>query len=534
MFYRARRAGLLSEPHLLDRRINETVVQAVLEELQNLLLDTEKLKDRYKLRLSANPSAKRPGVDERIVESILSGGISNDTRRYILHEAGFIQGQNHFPRRLWWAFVDKSKFVDYVTQIRSFVQDLWRLLDPLRQDEMAASVQMVLSHIVGVSNKVDELRSLQDTLQLPSFIPGSSGDTSQKSALASAAEIKAITLNGESIPRETCSSSLNQSDNFNNNPSQDTQSLHLLNHQLRECVPIKGSPDVATGKYDGRTVLVEWKTLPIHSINKIMMRVRHLALLLSAPKHTSFRSLRCKGIVHETDSSRIAFVFEIPEEENFQPPRPLRTMFGCSPSVADRVQLALKITESVRQFHTAGWLHKDLRSENILLWSPGDLAFSCPVLSGFAFARLDSPSELSEQPSADPQRDIYRHPEAMGDPSMSFTAAKDIYALGTILLEIGEWRSLRSLVERVVDVTAHDVALSQLAKIRPHLLDDGPKGGLATLRFRMGDIFARVTQMMISGSIPESLSLADEAGMSDIVRPNILDVAVRELGRCVI
>ncbi|KAL8804433.1 MAG: hypothetical protein Q9182_002538 [Xanthomendoza sp. 2 TL-2023] len=359
-----------------------------------------------------------------IVESILSGGISNDTRRYILYEAGFVQGQNHFPRRLRWAFVDKSKFVDYVTQIRSFVQELWRLLDPLRHNEMAAGVQMVLSHIVATSDKVDELRSLQDTLQHPSLIPGSSGDTSQKSALASAAEIKAITLRNEIIPSDIRSSRLYQSDDFSNNPRPDSQSLHLLNHQLRECVPIKGNPDVATGKYDDTTVLVEWKTLPIHAINKIMMRVRHLALLLSAPTHISFRSLRCKGIVHETESSRIAFVFELPEEENFQPPRPLRTMFGGSPSVADRVQLALKITESVRRFHTAGWLHKNLRSENILLWSPGHLGFSCPVLAGFAFARLDSPSELSEQPSTDPQRDIYRHPEAMGDASTLFSAAK--------------------------------------------------------------------------------------------------------------
>lgn len=54
----------------------------------------------------------------------------------------------------------------------------------------------------------------------------------------------------------------------------------------------------------------------------------------------------------------------------------------------------------------------------------------------------------------------------MGEPSTSFTAAKDIYALGTILLEIGEWRSLRGLVEMVVHVSKSDVALIQPAKIR--------------------------------------------------------------------
>lgn len=131
-----------------------------------------------------------------------------------------------------------------------------------------------------------------------------------------------------------------------------------------------------------------------------------------------------------------------------------------------------------------------------------------------------------------------------GEPSASFTAAKDIYALGTILLEIGEWRSLKSLVEKVVNVGRPDVALAQLAKVRPFLLDDGPKGGLATLKFRMGDVYASVTRMMISGELPEQVHNVPERqdGKSesypgpsgDIFVPNILDVAVRELSRCII
>jgi len=60
------------------------------------------------------------------------------------------------------------------------------------------------------------------------------------------------------------------------------------------------------------------------------------------------------------------------------------------------------------------------------------------MLAGLAFSCLDLSFEISEQPSADPKRDIYRHPEAMGEPSASFSAAKDFYALGIILLE--NWR----------------------------------------------------------------------------------------------
>lgn len=89
-----------------------------------------------------------------------------------------------------------------------------------------------------------------------------------------------------------------------------------------------------------------------------------------------------------------------------------------------------------------------------------------------------------------------------------------------------------------------DVALIQLAKIKPFLLDDGPKGGLATLKFRMGDIYTSVTKMMISGDVPrqafEVLRRRREKHQSypnpsgEIFEPNLLDFAVRELSRCLI
>ena len=198
--------------------------------------------------------------------------------------------------------------------------------------------------------------------------------------------------------------------------------------------------------------------------------------------------------------------------------------------MTDRLKLALRITQSVRYFHMAGWLHKNLRSENVIIFSPFSLAY--PTLAGFTYSRQDSLSEISEQPSADPQREIYRHPDAMGEPTESFSVTKDVYALGTILLEIGEWRSLKSLVEKVVDVVRSDVTLVQLAKIQPFLLNESAKGGLATLTFRMGDIYAAVTKMMRSGEIPRVIAVGKDEGQ--VFAPNVLDVAVRELGRCIV
>lgn len=527
----ARRAGLLSESNELDRRLNPTVVEAVLRELENLLLDTDKLKKRYKLGLQAADDDASP----QPAAGVLAAAISDDARRDILLRARLIQDRNAFPRRLRWATIDKSKFEDYVSQIRVFVQELWRLLDPLRQDEMASGLQMVLSHVVSMSHRVEDLHALKDALQHSSMISGSTNFGSESASLASVATIKAIGIEMGAAPSQTYpkSSSLHTHQN-----QQRKAAVKLMSSNIRDFVPVKGNADMGMASYEGEVVFVEWKELPVYSRSKIMGRVQDLATLLAAPKHPSFRSLKCKGIASDAHTSKIACIFEWPLASAPQLPRPLRTVFGSSPSVTERLKLALSVTESVRFFHMAGWLHKDLRSENILLFPSKEVNASAvpslkfPILAGFTFSRLNSSSEISEQPSADPQRDIYRHPEAMGEPSESFSAAKDVYALGTILLEIGEWRSLRNLVERVVDVGKGDISLLQLAKIQPFLLDGSTKGGLATLRFRMGDIYAAVTKMMLSGEVPQSPAMTKEEGQ--IFAPDILDVAVRELSRCVI
>ena len=88
----ARRAGLLSGTYELDRRLNAVVVQAVLKELESLLVDTEKLKSRYKLGLQAVAfSSHAPSEPVPVTGGILSHVISEDVRRDILWRARLVQ-----------------------------------------------------------------------------------------------------------------------------------------------------------------------------------------------------------------------------------------------------------------------------------------------------------------------------------------------------------------------------------------------------------------------------------------------------------
>ena len=542
----ARSAGLLSQHGKLDIRLNETVVHATLKELQDLLLNTEKLKTRYKLGLVAVSSTTQDDVDRTAspaAHSILSQAISDDLRGDIMYRAQLIHSRNSFPQRLWWAAVDKTKFEELIERVKSFIRELWYLLDPIRQSDVSQSLRLVLSHVIAMSEKVDELSSLHETLLGSSntLVTSLSMPNNTRELLASAAEVKKIQMDIDLAEEHDKSTFFNTAMHQRLGLAPPSSLLSCNTDHINQYKQMKNNPDLGTATYAGYKdgqIFVEWKSLPIHFRSKVIERAEDLASLLSAPKHPDFRSLQCIGIARDNDAGKIAFIFKTPPSNASQLPRSLRYLFGLSPSVTERVRLALQITQSVKYFHTAGWLHKNLRSENVLFWHnntslSGTISpLMDPVLVGFTFSRQDSPSQISEQPSSDPQRDIYRHPDAMGEPSVSFTAAKDIYALGTVLLEIGEWRSLRSLVEKVVDVSKTDAPTEQLAKVKPFLLDEGPKGGLGMLKFRMGEVYAKVTKMMLSGEVPATPEAQEGAGI--VFRPGLLDTAITELERCVI
>ena len=77
-----------------------------------------------------------------------------------------------------------------------------------------------------------------------------------------------------------------------------------------------------------------------------------------------------------------------------------------------------------------------------------------PYLTGFSFARKNSPSELSEAPSvSDARARAYRHLDFIGQTRPSFHAKYDVFALGIILTETGLW----SPIEKILDTDLDDI-----------------------------------------------------------------------------
>ena len=131
-----------------------------------------------------------------------------------------------------------------------------------------------------------------------------------------------------------------------------------------------------------------------------------------------------------------------------------------------RVMLAYDLALSVYQLHVVKWVHKSLRSENVIFFpssaAPSGTAnkaavpdalvtrgvqkqFGAPWLLGFEFSR--GISGISELATTDTElaKNLYRHPERWNAPTLRFGPIHDIYALGTVLLEVGLWRALPTL-----------------------------------------------------------------------------------------
>lgn len=132
---------------------------------------------------------------------------------------------------------------------------------------------------------------------------------------------------------------------------------------------------MGVARYKGESVLVEWKSLPIQFRAKLVERAHHLGLLLNTAQNPNFRSLRCKGLAQDSAKDNIAFVYSMPLASDTKLLRSLRSLFGYIPrvfgyipSVTERLGLALILTKFPKYFHTAGWLHKNLRSENALFF----------------------------------------------------------------------------------------------------------------------------------------------------------------------
>ncbi|KAI0539442.1 hypothetical protein GGR58DRAFT_464309 [Xylaria digitata] len=193
-------------------------------------------------------------------------------------------------------------------------------------------------------------------------------------------------------------------------------------------------------------LIVERVSCPSRTTSQVKTDVGNLAKKLQNVDPDSFGLLRCKGILKSYDSSHklsaIEVVYNTPL--NCQLPVTLRHhLLKQNPvSLTTVMRIAKQLVQSVHYVHTCGFVHKNIRPENILVFPSGDdMSLGQSFLIGFTEFRNEN-FQTNLYGDAAWHRNLYRHPQRQGALVLErYVMQHDIYSLGVCLLEIGLWRT---------------------------------------------------------------------------------------------
>lgn len=216
-------------------------------------------------------------------------------------------------------------------------------------------------------------------------------------------------------------------------------------------------------RYEGENGFwVEWKNYPTgntsHGPTKEQIEtfiIQELVGLLAEEDSHAIQVPQCIGYVDDHPrSERFCLLYKYPKGTTTD--AQLRTLFSLlrdsqRPNLADRIELARAVAQTLYYLHTVGWLHKALRSDNILFFQEpnADVDYGKPYVSGFDNARPSSQDQMSQVAGAKEGLEYYQHPDTSTEfdgGRQPFRTTFDVYSLGIILIEIAHWKPLREIL----------------------------------------------------------------------------------------
>ncbi|KAL9076216.1 MAG: hypothetical protein Q9157_003751 [Trypethelium eluteriae] len=278
------------------------------------------------------------------------------------------------------------------------------------------------------------------------------------------------------------------------------------------------------------------------TLHNVQERENFLALkLIGVVDHTRGRYMHCISLVYELPENLGTPSPSVPvADTKSRAPRPLtRLQYGGKnylPNIAPlgtRFELTRKVFSAVVFLHASGWLHKNIRTNSIIVFPQlhnhgrkDDL--HNPYLGGYNFSRsddvredekstkefkggleggsesgseggsevgleVDFPPRMRSRRIGELKLDHYHHPDKRASPRRMYRHAYDVYSLGIVLLEIGFWSRLERIREDYDDVGYKSV------RSRVHFPEDPYEFRrfiietyLNKLRFICGDVYADV------------------------------------------
>lgn len=178
--------------------------------------------------------------------------------------------------------------------------------------------------------------------------------------------------------------------------------------------------------------------------------------------------------------------------------------------------------------HLAGWLHKGIRSDNVLFFAETDGSFSYdkPSIVGFEYSREATALAQTEGVTDGFEFNLCRQPDVQGLPAAAqsvtsschankipFDYVHDQYSVGILLLELGLKESIKSVQQRASQIPGY-VGHSPM-QFRDHIHEhDVPK-----LASKIGKGYRDATKLCLTvGLVPTQSRSIQEQFYVQIVR----------------
>ena len=205
------------------------------------------------------------------------------------------------------------------------------------------------------------------------------------------------------------------------------------------------------------------------------------------------------------------------------------------PSLSQRMAVCAAVADSLRGFHSVGWLHKGLRSNNIIYFDSDSKQcdISSCFIAGFQLARPDGMDNFTQSPLRNAYDDLYRHPGVQSWILRTgpYQRCHDIYSLGILLIEVAYWQP----IEDVLGLgNVKTIENTTLAGIRKSLLGEtatatAGNSFMSTISSNMGDAYAEIVELCLrADEIETSSSGPHSLGQSSPRLQRLLDSSIAE------
>ncbi|KAF2014173.1 hypothetical protein BU24DRAFT_462984 [Aaosphaeria arxii CBS 175.79] len=457
---------------------------------------------------TSSPSRTEDEVTEAIKRF---GGLSEGTSQGPWGSRRYPRGLNHIiciskglkdtcvqPRRWVWALKDKKLVEDRLHRLKQLTDFLHETASDSQREWLRQAGDQITMGMLQLTKSISDINQF----------------------------LKAQNQHNGSMP--TSETPLERITRFSIVASKALESVNQPTNRIPDTEIINLNTGIATEgserevcQFQGHHAWIEWKRYREISVALdgvqvetqpdpfVVSSVERLVTLLKIPNRPEeFCIPDCKGYFEvKGENPRFGLIYSTKETGA---PQPLSSLFEKDPpTLNERLMLAQRITEGLGYLHTVNWLHKGIRSANVLLVRNTKAELCNVYLSGLEYARLDEAGLTNTAPVEDHQWGV----------------------LGIVLLEIAHWKQADELLGFQCHTPSGGMVdgkpknLSDLKMVRDVLLKrpDGSSNIVKSIRNTMGDKFYEVVQTCLKGM--EALGLNDNLDQTDSAIATLLQQA---------